>query len=431
MRLRPGLIGDYQSDAAIFRSVTQRTWFVVLLALAIYLGLGGRFLFLHLSADLLLLAVSALFASIAAIGLNIVTGMAGQISLGHAFFLGLGAYTAAALGGAEKLNVVTGEATLVGLGLDMIIWVPAAGLVAALAGLIVAPVATRVRGLYLAFVTLGLVFLGEHLFKELEMITGGAGRGRDTAIPSLFGFRFDQPGSVLGVHLTAAQKWYFLGLGLLIVFGVTAKNLARSRVGRAMAAVRDRDIAAEIMGIPLARYKTIAFVVSSFYAGVAGALLYGVIGFLEPSKFGFGLSIEYIAMVLIGGIATVSGSIMGALFIVFLPRGVERLAGVDPNLLRYGGGLLVALGLALFAAGTFGGRQRRFDLAAGLVTIGGLLLLSDLVSASAAGGVLTIEQFERILFGVFIIGFLIFEPLGLYGIWIRVRNYWKAWPFSY
>jgi branched-chain amino acid transport system permease protein len=198
-----------------------------------------------------------------------------------------------------------------------------------------------------------------------------------------------------------------------------------------MAAVRDRDIAAEIMGIPLARYKTIAFVVSSFYAGVAGALLYGVIGFLEPAKFGFGLSIEYIAMILIGGIATVSGSIMGALFIVFLPRGVEQLAGIEGLILPVVGGLMILLGLALFVAGSLGWRQRRFDLAAGLVAVGGLLLLSLLVSASAAGGVLTIEQFERILFGVFIIGFLIFEPLGLYGIWIRIRNYWKAWPFSY
>jgi branched-chain amino acid transport system permease protein len=394
VRWRPGLIGDYRSDVAILRTGWQRIWFVALLTGAVYMGLGGKLVFLRLEDDLLLLAVTALFASIAAIGLNIVTGFAGQISLGHAFFLGIGAFTAAVLGGVEQTRMVADEVTgglvektvLVGYELDMIIWVPVAGLVASLFGLIVAPVATRVRGLYLAFVTLGLVFLGEHIFREAETLTGGVGIGRDTAVPSLFGFRFDTDSEVLGVFLKSEQKFFFLGLVLLVVFGITARNLARSRIGRALAAIRDRDIAAEIMGIPLARYKTIAFVISSFYAGVAGALLWGVIGRLQPESFNLLLSIEYIAMVLIGGVATVSGSIMGAIFIVFLPRLVEELA---------------------------------------------VLPLFGFISTSPSGGFLTIAQFEQVLFGLFIVGFLILEPLGLYGLWIRIRNYWKAFPFSY
>jgi branched-chain amino acid transport system permease protein len=406
MRLRPGLITDYGADAGIFRSVTQRAWFALLLAVAVYLGAGGRLGSIGfignggLSSDVLVLAVTALFASIGALGLNVVTGMAGQISLGHAFFLGLGAFSAAVLGGVEQtrqvLDPVTGTAVtqtaLYGFHLDMAVWLPAAGLVAALAGFIVAPVATRLRGMYLAFVTLGLVFLGEHVFREAKSITGGAGVGRPTAEVSLFGFRFDEPGRVLGIWFTKEQKLFFLGLILLLVMGLAAKNLFRSRVGRALAAIRDRDVAAEMMGIPLTRYKTVAFTVSSFYAGVAGALLWAVTTRIMPETFGFLLSIKYIAIILIGGVATVSGSIMGAFFITFLPKVVEWLASIH---------------------------------------ITGTVRLFPFISESASGGMLSVFQFEQILFGLFIIGFLIFEPMGLYGIWIRVRNYWKAWPFSY
>lgn len=396
MRYRPSLIGDYRSDAAIFRSGVQKTWIGILLVGAFFLAFGGRLGPVALEGELLVLAGTAVFASIGAIGLNIVTGMAGQISLGHAFFLGLGAFTAAVLGGVEvtapALDPATGEAiekvVIAGYQLDMIIWLPAAGLVAALAGLIVAPLATRLRGLYLAFVTLGLVFLGDHIFREASFFTGGAFVGRTTAEVKLLGFRFDEPGEVFGVFLAKNQKLLLLGLILLIVMGLAAKNLFRSRVGRAMAAIRDRDIAAEIMGINLARYKTRAFVISSFYAGIAGALLYSIVGRLQPEAFGFSLSIEYIAMILIGGVATVSGAIMGAFFLkMILSKLVEWLAGLP--------------------------------------------LVGLVISESVGEGLFDIFQFERILFGLLIVVFLIFEPLGLYGIWIRIRNYWKAFPFSY
>ncbi len=396
MRRRPGLIGDYRSDAVIFRSGVQKAWIGLLVVVVFFLAFGGTLGPIALRAEWLNLAATAVFASIGAIGLNIVTGMAGQVSLGHAFFLGIGAFTAAVLGGVQgttpALDPVTGETIekviLAGYQLDMIIWLPAAGLVAALAGLIVAPVATRLRGLYLAFVTLGLVFLGDHIFREAKLFTGGGFVGRSTAKMSLFGFRFDEPGEVFGVYLVKNQKLLLLGLVLLIIMGLAAKNLFRSKVGRAMAAIRDRDIAAEIMGINLTKYKTIAFVVSSFFAGVAGGLLYSVVGRLQPEGFGFLLSIEYIAMILIGGVATVSGAIMGAVFLkLALPKLVEWLAGLP--------------------------------------------LVDLVISTQPQQGVLDVFQFERFLFGLLIIGFLIFEPLGLYGIWIRIRNYWKAFPFSY
>jgi branched-chain amino acid transport system permease protein len=158
-----------------------------------------------------------------------------------------------------------------------------------------------------------------------------------------------------------------------------AKNLARSRVGRAFAAVRDRDVAAEVMGIPLARTKLLAFAISSFYAGVAGAVLFSITGTVEPSGFNLFLSVSYIAMVLIGGAATIVGSILGAAFVTLMPRLLDAVFSV---------------------------------------------VLPD-------GAWLTASQLERLFFGLLMVVFLIFEPRGLVGIWQRVRNYWKSWPFSH
>jgi Branched-chain amino acid transport system / permease component len=165
---------------------------------------------------------------------------------------------------------------------------------------------------------------------------------------------------------------------------VPAKNLARSAVGRAFAAVRDRDLAAEVMGVSLTRHKLIAFTISSFYAGIAGALLPTITGFIEPGSFNLLLSVQFLAMILIGGVATLSGSLLGAAFVVLLPRLVEEL----PRFLPF-------------------------------------------VTSQSTGGVLTTFQLQTLLYGVLIVVFLIAEPRGLFGIWVRARNYWRAWPFSY
>ncbi|MQA60898.1 MAG: branched-chain amino acid ABC transporter permease [Actinophytocola sp.] len=315
-----------------------------------------------------------LAASIGAIGLNLVTGYAGQVSLGHAFFLAIGAYTAAALSGDPEDN------ELIGFGVtNVVVWLLAAGLVAAFFGVIVAPLATRLRGLYLAIVTLGLVFIGEHIFKEWPELTGGPGVGRPGPVPELFGVGLNTPGD----FLTAEQKLYLLMLVTLIIFALLARNLVRSKVGRAFAAIRDRDIAAEVIGVNLTRYKVLAFAVSSFFAGVAGALLYTITGFIEPSSFNLLLSVQYIAMVLIGGVATISGSILGAMFITLIPALTRQLPNVAPFI--------------------SGDATKAFN----------------------------VFQLETVLYGLLIIGFLIFEPRGLFGIWIRIRNYWKAWPFTY
>ncbi len=366
MRGRPELYTSYAQEMALLNTPAKRV------SVAALVGLALLFPFL-LQDDLLQLLAVGFVAAIGAIGLNLVTGYAGQVSLGHAFFLGVGAYTAAAISGDP-------DGPVIGYGITFLpVWLLAAGLVAGLAGLIVAPLAARLRGLYLAIVTLGLVFLGEHIFKEWDELTGGPGVGREAAIPEMFGYRFDEDSA----FLTREQNLYLLMFVLLVIFALLARNLARSAVGRSFAAVRDRDIAAEVIGVSLTRYKALAFALSSFYAGCAGALLYTVTGFFDPGSFNLLLSVQFIAMVLIGGVSTISGSIMGALFITLLPRLTRELPALVPA-----------------------------------------------ISAQSTGGV-NVFQIEAILYGLLIIGFLIAEPRGLFGIWIRIRNYWKAWPFSY
>lgn len=365
MRGRPLLYTSYSQDMALLNSGAKRLWVGLLIVTSLLVPF-------RVGDALLQIIAVGFVAAIGAIGLNLVSGYAGQVSLGHAFFLGIGAYAAAALSGDPDGRVM-------GLGITFLpIWLIGGGLVAALAGVIVAPLAVRLRGLYLAIVTLGLVFLGAHIFKEWDSLTGGVGVGRSAAVPEMFGFRFDQDSS----YLTAEQQLYLLMFTILAIFAVLARNLARSRIGRAFAAVRDRDVAAEVIGVSLVRYKVLAFGISSFYAGCAGALLYTVTGHFDPGTFGLVLSIQYIAMILIGGVATISGSIMGALFITLLPR-ITREA---PALLPF-------------------------------------------ISAEPTS-MPNVFQLELVLYGTLIIFFLVFEPRGLYGIWVRIRNYWKLWPFS-
>ncbi|HZN20817.1 MAG TPA: branched-chain amino acid ABC transporter permease [Micromonosporaceae bacterium] len=364
---RPLLHTSYAADMAMFNTLTKKVAFGALVLVGLITPLLVPDRLLHLLA-------LGCAAAIGAIGLNLVTGYAGQVSLGHAFFLAVGAYTAAALAGDPASR-------LIGFGVEnILVWLPAAGLVAALAGVLVAPLAVRLRGLYLAIVTLGLVVVAEYVLTEWRSLTGGRDIGRRAATADLFGYRFDEPGALL----TQDQKLYLLTFVLLVVFGLAGRNIARSRVGRAFSAIRDRDIAAGVIGVNLARYKTTAFALSSFYAGCAGALIYTVAGHFGPEQFTLLLSVQYIAMVLIGGAGTISGSIMGALL----------LMTVLPELTRWLPALLPFIGA----------------------------FPTDRPN---------VFQVETILYGALVILFLIFEPRGLFGIWVRIRNYWKAWPFSY
>lgn len=364
---RPEMYTSYAADMRLFNTPAKRNAVLALIVATAALP------FL-LTDDLLSLVGQALALAVGAIGLNLVTGYAGQVSLGHAFFVGLGAFTASIVSGDPASTEV------LGYGLPMIVWLPAAGLVPAIVGALVSPLAIRLKGLYLAIVTLGLVFIGEHLFEQAEYLFGLPGQGRASVQASVFGISLVEDGA----NFTFEQKAFWFALVILVIFAVLARNLARSDVGRAFAAVRDRDIAAEVIGVNLTKQKVLAFAVSSFYAGISGAVLYTLLRAVVGSSFNLLLSVEFLAMILIGGASTISGSIAGALFIHSLGRVTRELSG------------------------TF-----------------------DFIPATGSGGLITAAQLETLLFGALIVGFLIFEPRGLFGIWVRIRNYWKGWPFSY
>jgi branched-chain amino acid transport system permease protein len=308
-------------------------------------------------------------AAIGAIGLNLLTGFTGQVSLGHAFFLGLGAYSVGYLGG--------------DLGLPVVVWLPAAGLLGAAVGLLIGPFAARLKGLYLGIVTLGLVFLGEYLFQNLRAVTGGP-QGRAIPSPRVGEFNFADLGSALGLDLTREQSFFYFIAPLLLVAVLFAKNVARGRAGRAFQAVRDREIAASVIGVDVARYKVAAFGLSSFYAAASGALLGTYLRHVTPANFDLLLSIQYVAMVIVGGVGSIYGSVFGAFFIVLIPRLVERVSPAIP-----------------------------------------------FVTSSAGGAGVTVFTLNQLIFGLLIIGFLIAEPAGLAGIWARLRLYFRTWPFSY
>ena len=409
MRGRPLLFTSYPSELKLLPTTSKRVAMALLLVILVLLPLHALPLFGFLGdSDWMLLIDRMLVFAIAALGLNLLTGVAGQVSLGHAFFMAVGAYTAVFLGG-DSGN------TIWGLGLPIWIWLPAAGAVAALIGILVAPTAVRVRGLYLAFVTLGLVFIGQYVWRNLGKIAGGPTTGRDWPPLELAFWRgepiisFAKNGAWFNIEMIGAAKTYYFLLALVIISALLAKNLMRTRVGRAWASIRDRDIAAEVMGVAEAQGKTQAFAISSFYAGVAGALLGTVFGRLIPETWNLLLSIEFIAIILIGGAGTITGTLLGTVFVVALPRVVDDFTVWLANQAE-AGGIFSWIANPIIASGAddFG-----------------------FISTGAAGPGLSIFQLNIVLFGVLIIVFLIAEPLGLYGIWLRVRNYWKGWPFTY
>jgi branched-chain amino acid transport system permease protein len=411
MRGRPMLHTSYETDQALMNTWTKKVMLgLFLLFLAVIpLGVVPGVRFLAESDWMRLLSEVSIFA-IGALGLNILTGLAGQISLGHAFFMGVGAYTAAWLG--------SPPGALYGLGLPIWVWLPAAGIVAAVIGVAIGPTAVRVRGLYLAFVTLGLVFVGEYVFRNWLSLTGGSQAGRTFPPLELKLWREEKPlidfssdGTWFGFDLSTQAKTFYLMVILAIVFVLLAKNLQRSRTGRAFQSIRDRDIAAEIMGVDEFKYKLSAFGISSFYAGVSGALFAVFVGRAIPEQWNLFLSVEFIAIVLLGGAGVVTGTLFGSVFVIILPRLVENSTQWLASVAQGGSGPFAWLADIFVSTGSgdFGIVNTQAGVAPGL----------------------SIAQLNQVLYGLLIIGFLIFEPLGLYGIWLRIRNYWKGWPFTY
>ena len=417
VRGRPSLYTSYEAETRLFPTRVQQValgvFVLVILLMPFDLPVIDQLPVIRFLDENYWLKVvnKALIFAIAALGLNLLSGLAGQISLGHAFFMGVGAYTAVLLGGPDS-------GRLWGYGLPIWIWLPAAGIAAALVGILVAPAAVRVRGLYLGIATIGLVFIGLHLSRVFPEVAGPGALGRKWPRLEFRIWKEEEPfldltrkGKWLWFEVTQHQKTYFFLLVLVALFAVVSANLARSRTGRSWAAIRDRDVAAEIMGVPEFRAKTTAFAISSFYAGVAGALLASFSIQFNPEAWDLLLSVEFLAILLIGGMGRVSGALAGTFFVILTPHFVERFAHWMGDQAE-GEGLMSGFwdGFVSIGSGDFG-------------------FVS--VSQTALGFPLPVTALDEIIYGVLIIVFLLFEPLGLYGIWVKVRNYWKGWPFSY
>jgi branched-chain amino acid transport system permease protein len=365
------LVTRYEDDVRLFR---RSRWYQAGIVLLVVLYLLVPLVISEFQMDVL---NRVGYFAIGAIGLNLLTGYTGQVSLGHGIFIGVGAYTAAWFGMDHSW--------------PLLLWLPMCAVVGGLLGAVIGPFALRLRGNYLAIITLGLLFLGEHLFANWESLTGG-GTGRGITPPLEVGpldFNALKLGSAV---YSRNQGLFWLIWGVVAIVLLLARNIVRTRPGRALQAVRDRDLAAEIIGVSLARYKVSAFALSSALAAVAGAFYAVIQQYAQPSEFGgqqgLFLSIQFIAIIIVGGVGTLYGSVLGAFVVGALPRLIENL-GQHADL--------------PFVSGDKGG----------------------------ADGVLTIFSLNQMLFGLLIIVFLLLEPRGLAAVWLRIKAYFKSWPFSY
>ncbi|MEV6992983.1 branched-chain amino acid ABC transporter permease [Streptomyces sp. NPDC093228] len=265
----------------------------------------------------------AMAAAIGAIGINLLTGATGQLSMGHAFFLAVGAY-------GYCVFAADGGDGLTGLGLPTWLAAVLAVLVAGVAGGLFSPISGRLSGAYLGIATLALVFIGQHVMFNAHDLTGGA-NGRDVPPLNLFGLTFDDRELVVAdVPFGSAEKLWYAGLLALLVGAQFARGVLRGRPGRAMNAIRDHRIAAGVLGVPVARHRAAVFVLSSMYAGLAGVLLALVFQRTVPDYFGITLSLDYLAMIVIGGLGSVSGAVAGAVFVSLLPQLLTRYSDALP-----------------------------------------------------------------------------------------------------
>ncbi|MCZ7525521.1 MAG: branched-chain amino acid ABC transporter permease [Acidimicrobiia bacterium] len=314
--------------------------------------------------------VFVLIAATAGLGLHVLTGLAGQVSLGHSAFVGVGAYTAIWLGADH--------------GMPMWVWLPVSGLVPAAVALLVAPFAARVRGLYLAVVSVALIFVANYFWNWWDWLTGGF-NGRTAQPTTVMGHNLFDDLDVFGlVHLNSNEQFWFLVLAVFLPLALAARNIQRTRIGRAFMSVRERDLAASVAGVPVTRTKVLGFVVAAFYAGVAGSLLAAYQSYVVPSQWNLLLAISYIAMIVIGGLGSVLGVVLGAVFVTALPTFVESLADVLP-------------------------------------------LLTD--KPSTSGG-LTVDLVSTFLYGLAIVVVMVAEPRGIMGLWERFKLFWRSWPWS-
>lgn len=339
---------SYAADTRLFPTAASRN--AVILSLAV-LCLAP----LVLDRYFLNLLIQIGYLGIAALGLNILVGFTGQISIGHAAFFGFGAFASAWISN--------------NYGVPVFLAIPLAGLMTTAVGLIFGLPAARLKGLYLAIATLASQFILQDFFARAEWFTGGSsGAPADTA--TLFGFAFNTD-----------ETYIYVVLFWVVVSFLAVSNLIRTRDGRALIAVRDHYLSAEIMGINLTKYRVMSFGISSFFAGIGGALYAHYLGFVSGEAFTILLSIQFLAMIIIGGLGSIAGALVGAAFILLLPIVMESFAS---------------------------------SLAA--------------IFPAMQQGVAYVKQMS---IGAAIVLFLILEPEGLMHRWRLIRASWKLYPFSH
>ncbi|SDQ67818.1 amino acid/amide ABC transporter membrane protein 2, HAAT family [Arthrobacter crystallopoietes] len=293
---------------------------------------------LYVSAFWLQLGFTISALAVGAIGLNLLTGTTGQLSLAHPFFMGVGALAYVVLSGESQ---ETSLGPIIGLGLPPLLGMIGGVLLAGLAGLLFSPVSARLQGIYLGVSSLALVFIGLHVLNTVSPLSGGF-NGRSTPAFEVLGLRFDHsdnPVTILGVPFGRAELLWYLGIVLLVLAYWFARNLLKSRPGRAMKLVADSQLAASVMGVPVMQYKGKVFFASSVYAGLAGVMYALAIGSIAPQSFGMDLSMQFLAMIVIGGLGSVGGAIAGAAFVTSLPLVIQNLSEYIPFVSNSPGGM--------------------------------------------------------------------------------------------
>ncbi len=333
---------SYRQDMAIWRHRGDLFWYgllvVVLLIIPAVMGefyvgeLGGVFIF-----------------AIAGVGLMLLAGYTGLISLGNAAFLGIGAYT---------------NSILLAQGVPLLLTLPAAGLFTALFGVAIGLPTLRMSGLYLAIATLAFGSIVGTVLQKWDAVTGG-----------FDGFAVPTP-TIFGYSIEGATGIYYLSLAVLVFVLWISVNMLRSPIGRAMVAIRDSEISAQSMGIHLARYKTFAFAISAGMTGLAGALFAHYVRFLAPDSFDVLLSVQFVTIVFVGGLGSLHGAVLGAIFVRLLPQAIAIM---------------------------------RDDLPFGIGRMPGL---------------------EPSLFGLVLVIVILFEPGGIYGRWLKTKHWFQAFPLK-
>ncbi len=343
---------DYFEDLQLFEDYIHLFWSALLLVVLFILPFFVKSYYLTI---LNLMAVNV----IVALGLNLLVGNTGQISLGHAGFVAIGAYT---------------SVLLLKIGAPFILAFFAAALLAAAFGVLLGIPSLKLEGPYLAIATLAFGIAVTIIIGRMDFLGGRMGINVPKVNLTWTGLKYD-------------TALYYLILTITLLAVIITRNILKSRIGRAFQAIRDSDIAASAIGINLTRFKLYSFGISAFFGGAAGALWALYLGYINPGLFTFIMSINFLIIIVLGGLGSVAGSVMGAVVLTFLNLQLENVVEIP----------LIGAALVQFSE-TF-------------MTPSG------------------ISNVSWVLTGLILVLVVIFEPLGLYGVWLRTKIYWKRWPF--